>query len=134
MRDFLTTISGFLIEVRSWVTTAFGLAVADDPRERNHRFFEEAIELVQSCDMSEEEAHALVRYVFTRPKGERPQEVAGTLITLMALAAAHGIEVQEAATAELQRCWDKIDKIREKQKSKPRIGEVNPLYPDRQAA
>lgn len=125
------TISEFQEVVSAWVEKTMGALVALDPRERNHRFFEEACELVQSCEMSREEAHQLVDYVFSREPGERHQEVGGATITLIALASAHQIDAQHACLLEMSRCVMHADKIRDKQTTKPQIGAPNPLYPNR---
>lgn len=63
----------------------------------------------------------MVDYVFQRPIGEKEQEAAGTMISLSALCNAHGINIHNATQDELQRITDKsmIEKIREKQKTKP---------------
>ena len=75
----------FQSQVREWVEYAFGEEVADDKTERNHRFLEEALELVQTCGCTVSEAHQLVDYVFNRPAGTLTEEVGGTMTTLMAL-------------------------------------------------
>ena len=62
--------------VSLWMDACFGSEIAADRAERNHRFLEEALELVQACGCSTEEAHALVEYVYGRPDGEINQEVA----------------------------------------------------------
>ena len=104
----------------AWVATCFGETIQLDPVERNHRFLEEALELVQSCDMSAKEAHMLVDYVFNREAGEKSQELGGVLLTLAALCNAQNSDMVASAETELRRVWLKIDKIREKQKAKPR--------------
>lgn len=110
----------FQRRVRDWVEAAFGRGVADDLKERNHRFLEEALELVQSTGCTREEAHMLVDYVFDRPVGETFQEMGGVLTTFHALAAAVGLNAAYAGEAELARCWENIEKIRAKQATKPR--------------
>lgn len=102
-----------------WLLACFGTKIARDKVERNHRFIEEALELVQACDCSKEEVLKAVDYVFDRPRGEIDQEVGGVMNTLTALCSAHEIELEDAADRELERCWDRIEKIREKQKAKP---------------
>ncbi len=105
-----------------WLLECFGPEIAGDREERNHRFLEEAIELVQACGCTASEAHQLVDYVFGRPIGEKHQEVGGVMITLAALCLANGIDMHEAGEVELDRIWKKIDKIRQKQLSKPKYG------------
>lgn len=97
--------------------------------ERNHRFLEEALELVQACDCSREHALELVNYVYSRPVGRVTQEVGGVAITLTALCLAHGIDLEFVSEEELSRIWRHVDAIREKQKSKPRFGALPGAYP-----
>jgi NTP pyrophosphatase (non-canonical NTP hydrolase) len=110
----------FQAEVHEWLLACFGAEIAGDKQERNHRFIEEALELVQACGATRSECHQLVDYVYNRPVGEIDQEVGGTMNTLAALCLAHGIEMNEAAATEMKRVWGKIDKIRAKQAAKPK--------------
>jgi NTP pyrophosphatase (non-canonical NTP hydrolase) len=112
----------FQSAVHEWMLRCFGSEIADDKTERSHRFLEEALELVQAAGTTREEAMKLVDYVFDRPVGELHQEVGGTMVTLAALCRAHGISMDIAGEVELQRCWQKIDKIRAKQAAKPKFG------------
>lgn len=105
--------------VKAWLVKAFGEAVALDKSQRNHRFLEEALELVQSLGCTREECHALVDYVYGRPIGEPFQEAGGALLTLAGLCAANDIPMAKAGDTELARVWSKIDLIRLKQASKP---------------
>ena len=106
--------------VNDWIQHCFGSAIGADRMERNHRFLEEALELVQSGGCTASEAHQLVDYVFGRPVGEMNQEVGGVMNTLAALCNAHGVDLDAAAETELRRCWDKADQIRAKQAAKPK--------------
>lgn len=103
-----------------WLVACFGKAVASDKAERNHRFLEEALELVQSLSCTREEAHMLVDYVFDRPVGVPFQEVGGVTTTLGALCETNGINMGVAAQEELRRVWGKIEQIRAKQATKPK--------------
>lgn len=107
-------------QVRPWVITCFDDQVANNKSERNHRFLEESLELVQSIGCTKDEAHQLVDYVFNRPIGEPEQEVGGVMITLTALCLANGLDMHKAGDKELIRIWCKIDKIRAKQATKPK--------------
>ena len=60
----------FQSRVAPWMLGCFGEMIAGDREERNHRFIEEALELIQACGCSASEAHQLVDYVFGRPVGE----------------------------------------------------------------
>jgi hypothetical protein len=110
----------FQYRVGTWVVKCFGVDVGYDKIERNQRFLEESLELVQSLGCSRSEAHQLVDYVFGRPLGEPKQEVGGVMVTLAALCNANEIDIENASEEELARIWTVIDKIREKQKKKVR--------------
>jgi NTP pyrophosphatase (non-canonical NTP hydrolase) len=112
---------GFQQAVKIWIGLVFPKEVVENEQERNHRFLEEALELVQACGCTAEAAHKLVDHVFGRPVGETPQEVGGVMITLAALCNVHKIDMDEAALDELDRVGLKINNIREKQKLKPRL-------------
>jgi hypothetical protein len=117
----------FQRRVDLWMQTCFGSEIAADRAERNHRFLEEALELVQSCGTPRDDAHALVEYVYGRPTGETLQEAGGVMVTLAALCLAHGVSMNTAAETELERVWGKVDLIRAKQAAKPR-GSALPVY------
>lgn len=127
------TTKSYQARVKEWVLKCFGQDIADDISERNHRFLEEALELVQSTGCTAEEAHKLVGYVFSRPVGDTKQEIGGVSVTLAALCSAAGIDQESAAEAELARVSesDLMNKIREKQKSKPAMSPLPGVYPER---
>lgn len=112
--------ASFQERVQPWLLECFGELIAGDRVERNHRFLEEALELVQSCGCTDAEAHQLVDYVFGRPVGEPKQESGGVSVTHAALCLANGIDMHEAAEAELARIWTKVEAIRAKQAAKPK--------------
>jgi len=107
--------------VAAFMIECFGRKVAADTVERNHRFLEEALELVQALGCTASEAHQLVDYVFGRPIGNSHQETGGVLVTLAALCTAAAVDMTQAGEDELQRVGTKIEAIREKQKRKPRF-------------
>lgn len=109
----------FQERVGTWMRTCFGEIIPGDVEERNHRFLEEALELVQACGCSKEEAHQLVDYVYGREVGEKEQEVGGVMVTLSALCSAHGMNMEGSGEDELTRIWTKVELIREKQARKP---------------
>lgn len=113
-------IGSFQDRVNEWMKECFGPEISADRTERNHRFIEEALELVQACGCTASEAHQLVDYVFNRPDGDINQEVGGVMVTLAALCLANGFDMRSAGYLELARVWTKIDVIREKQASKPK--------------
>lgn len=110
----------FQKRVLNWLMECFSNEVCRDGVERNHRFLEESLELVQSLGCTRSEAHQLVDYVFGRPVGEPLQELGGTMVTLAALASCHDMDLNDAAEMELARVWTKIEKIRAKQLAKPK--------------
>jgi len=115
----MKTNESFQQRVKPWVIQCLGEDSANDTTERNHRFLEEALELVQSCECTASEAHQLVDYVFSRPIGEKPQEVGGVMVTLAALCLPHGLNMHDAGEDELKRIWHNMDTIRKKQATKP---------------
>lgn len=106
--------------VKNWLFKCFGVEVANDKTERNHRFLEESLELVQACGCTKSEAHQLVDYVFSRPEGDKFQEIGGVMVTLAGLCSANELEMNHCGDEELERVWEKIDEIRAKQKAKPK--------------
>lgn len=116
----MENIVKFQPRVHDFVIECFGADIAYDKVERNHRFLEEALELVQSIGCTREDALMLVDYVYGRPSGETNQEIGGVMVTLAALCNAGSRDMERCGETELKRVWGKIDKIREKQKNKPR--------------
>lgn len=113
-------VQGTLQErVQPWMMACFGPAISADVTERNHRFLEESLELVQSTGCTQSEAHQLVDYVFGRPAGEPAQEIGGVMITLAALCLAIGADMDQCGETELARIWTCVEKIRDKQAAKP---------------
>ncbi|MDN7549118.1 hypothetical protein [Burkholderia cenocepacia] len=110
----------FQVRVQPWMLACFGAEIAADRAERNHRFLEEALELVQACGCTASEAHQLVDYTFGRSVGEPPQEAGGVMVTLAALCLANGLDMHTAGETELARVWTKVEQIRAKQAAKPK--------------
>lgn len=110
----------FQQRVQPWLLACFGEMIAGDREERNHRFLEEALELVQACGCTASEAHQLVDYVYGRPVGELHQEVGGVMVTLAALCLANDADMHAAGWVELDRIWGKVEAIRAKQAAKPK--------------
>lgn len=115
----MTGFRTFQLRVIDWMMETFSMETCRSTHERNHRFLEESLELVQSLGCTAKEAHMLVDYVYGRPVGEPQQEVGGVMVTIAALCAAADIGMSECAEVELARCWKNIDKIRAKQAGKP---------------
>ncbi len=122
LRMTTETPETFQNRVQSWMLRCFGPEIAGDRAERNHRFLEEAIELVQACGCTRADAHQLVDYVFNRPVGEPVQGIGGVMVTLAALCLAGGMDMHGAGETELSRISapDVIEKIRAKQATKPK--------------
>jgi hypothetical protein len=125
------TAPSFQQRVRAWIVAAFGETVADDHEERNHRFLEEALELVQALGCTQDAANQLVDYVFTRPAGTPEQEAGGAQTTLAALCSANGLDLVAVRETELARMWERIETIRAKQAAKPKY---SPLPESRETA
>lgn len=126
----------FQQRVQPWLMECFGTVIAADTVERNHRFLEEALELVQASGATADEAHKLVEYVYGRPVGELGQEVGGVMVTLAALCLANGVNMHDCAEVELARILQPeiVIKIREKQSRKPSFSPLPGVYPERQPA
>lgn len=122
-------VQPFQDRVQPWLMECFGEMIAGDREERNHRFIEEALELVQACGCSASEAHQLVDYVFARPVGEKAQEVGGVMVTLAALCLAQDLDMAAAGETELARIWTKVEQIRAKQAAKPKYSPL-PAAPE----
>lgn len=126
-------MSDFQRQVMRWMASCFGPIISADKDERNHRFLEEALELVQSCGCTAEDAHKLVDYVYGRPVGEKGQEVGGVMVTLAALCLAQELSMHNEAWRELERIVqpEMVEKIRAKQAAKPKFGPLpeHPINP-----
>jgi hypothetical protein len=114
-------IRSFQERVQPWLIACFGEEIAGDREERNHRFLEESLELVQASGCTQSEAHQLVDYVYGRPVGEQHQEVGGVMVTLAALCLANKLDMHKCGELELERIWTKVEKIRAKQAAKPKM-------------
>ncbi|WP_439126218.1 MAG: hypothetical protein ACNJA3_28020 (plasmid) [Pseudomonas rhizophila] len=125
--------ASFQSRVAPWLVECFGEAIAQDSQERNQRFLEEALELVQACGATSGEAHQLVDYVFSRDVGEQSQEVGGVMVTLAALCYANSLAMHQSGEVELERISrpDVMARIREKQRGKPAFSPLPGVYPDR---
>ena len=122
----------FQDRVRPWMLECFGAEISCDQQERNHRFLEEALELVQSLGATASEAHQLVDYVYGRPVGAPKQEVGGVMVTLAALCLAGGLDMHEAGEVELSRIWTRVEQIRAKQDAKPAMSPLPGVYVERE--
>lgn len=56
LRDKVETHESYQSRVKAWMLACFGEEISSDKAERNHRFLEEALELVQSIGCTQSEA------------------------------------------------------------------------------
>ena len=100
-------------DISEWIVSLFGERAAEDGEERCQRFLEEALELTQATgNLSREQAHKLVDYVYDRKVGDPEQELGGAALTLLALASQMGFDLQEALEKEFSRASN--PEVREK--------------------
>lgn len=109
----------FQFDVDDWLCACLGESTAKNKVERNYRFLEEALELVQALGCSKDDALKLVDYVYGRPLGEPKQEVGGVMVTLAALCTAHAMNMSDLGYKALDSAWARIDTIRAKDATKP---------------
>lgn len=93
--------------VHAWCIAAFGQARAASPAQRGLRHAEEAIEAAQTVGVDPEQLIALVRYIYARPPGGIEREIGGSGLTLVALAAACGVDADACEVAEVRRVLSK---------------------------
>lgn len=120
----------FQSRVLAWFLDCFrskhgGLTSDKSKRHINHRFLEEALELVQACDCTEAEAMAVVTYVYKRSKGEKAQEVGGVGTSLAVLCSAHGIDLIQSVETEYARIITMVEVIRNKENLKPTFEDIS---------
>jgi len=121
-REAPLSLSGIDYQARvgEWMIACFGSDITNSLAERCFRFFEEAGELCQALDMTEDMAHQLVAYTWGREKGLASQEVGGVMVTLAALCFAANLDMAEDGETELTRISapEVMDKIRRKHAAK----------------
>lgn len=116
-----TARSTFQERTQDWLIRCLGSHAALDPTQRNQRFLEEALELVQARGCTESEALQLVRYVYDRPAGEVAQEIGGVMLSLAGLCAASSHNMNACGERELARVCSKLDEVRAKHELKPTL-------------
>lgn len=94
-------------KVSEWCKAAFGTAQQASVAQRALRMLEEAIEAYQAANCSEEMAHNLVAYVFSRPVGLLSQEIGGLRLSILALAEAAGVSADAEEFREIKRVMAK---------------------------
>ena len=111
-------IANFQVVATDWAVNCLGGDTVKDETERNYRFIEEAIELVQSLNCTKEDVLRIVDHVYSRPLGEPKQEVGGVMVTLAVLCSTNEISLKEASRVELLRIDKLSDMIRENHNKK----------------
>lgn len=107
-------------EVADWLVSTWNDSYLLNVRERGMRIAEEALELGQCCNMTREEAHALVDQVFDKPKEANPaKEIAGVFVCLQACTVALKVDLRDAYVEERDYRWANQEKIRGKHAAKP---------------
>jgi hypothetical protein len=72
--------------ISAWVIDRFGIVCQTDYGERAMRVLEEAYELAQSVGVSSTAAFVTLQHVYSKPKGNPAQELAGVGVTALAMA------------------------------------------------
>jgi len=110
-----------------WVRSRLG----DDamfPHERGMRFLEEALELAQAVGLTEVEIDKVKAHVYAKSVGRVEQEIGGVVSTLLTLAQAHGVSMNEAALAEIDRIHKlPKEKFRKRQELNAELGIGAPI-------
>lgn len=110
-------------EVADWILSRFGAASLADPTERIRRVIEEACELGQAAKLPKKQIAPIARYVYARPVGSLKQEAAGLVVTLLALAHAHGFDLLRETRKEIDRILSvPIEVSRQRQALKAQAG------------
>lgn len=120
-----------------WVQSTFGREAFEDEKERAARVVEEAIELGQAVNLPKAVVDRISARVYSRPKGNILQEIAGTMHCLMTLAQRYKVRIDDLLKEELARV-EALPKhhFRAKQQEKAASGtsiEVNYDDPELQA-
>lgn len=90
----ISTFNEYQYKYFEWLKNCMGEEVAFDPQERNHRFCEEALELLQACGYSKDAVLKMLEYVYSRQPSHRPNnEIGDVQGTLAALSSARGVNL-----------------------------------------
>lgn len=105
-----------------WVHRCLGEPLQSSPWERGMRLVEEAMEMGQCLGITQGDFIRLVKYVCNRPVGNKGQEAAGVLVTLLAACDCANIDIAEEVEKEVSRIENQEDrKVQEKQAFKASI-------------
>lgn len=125
--SFIEDKSSFQSRVYVWLKMAFGDGIANDTLERNHRFLEESLELLQAKGACKDGVSKMVRTiyndrydVFDGLFGLNKNDIAGmALISLANLCEASGVDMLANGEIELKSIEGNIGKIVSKHAMKP---------------
>lgn len=112
-RDLQSKNTNFFIQ-------CFGIDDTFDKRERSLRFGEEAIELLQATGLQKEEIYGLIEYVYRKKPDAVRDEFADVQITLLALATAYDIFIDDLTEESLKWANKNIPMIQSIYKRKPK--------------
>lgn len=118
-------IKEFQSWIWNWMQSTFG-PPEEISKDRSMRFFEEAVELAQTTDLTREQAHELVDYVFERAPGNAHLEVGDVMLTLAGVASARGVDMGVAGIDVMVRAHANAEKIAAKRKLRPTDGSALP--------
>lgn len=93
-------------DVLAWAVSSFG-PIAQNIDERAARVAEEAIEIAQLEGVPLETIKRIADRIYSRPPGERWQEIGGTMIGLLSYAAIVGLTLSDCARREFDRVLSK---------------------------
>ena len=93
-------------DVLAWAIRSFG-PIAQNEDERAARVAEEAIEIAQVEGVPIETIKRIADRVYSRPAGERWQEIGGTMIGMLSYAEIIGLSLAECTHREFQRVLSK---------------------------
>lgn len=94
----------------------FGELALSNATLRRDRYAEEAIKLMQSCHMSQDQVIQMVKNVYAKPiEPDISNKVFGTFFTLMTLTSSHNIDLTQCWHHHYQRLCTRINEIRHKE-------------------
>lgn len=91
------------VEILQWANATFGTATADNTGERNRRFAEESIELVQALGLDKQVLHDIIDHVYAKPDGDIAQEIGQVGVSLLGLSEHLGIRADDEERKEFDR-------------------------------
>lgn len=119
MTDAPELLPSFQDRIKPWLIACLGELRVNDREERNQRFLEESLELVQATGCHRDVAHQLVDHVYARPIGDPSKEVGNLMTALAALCIANGIDMGANAESDLTYISQNADAIRARHDAKP---------------